>query len=195
MEWWLIRPHGTVEGAGSALLPSSGTKWGSHSYSRIFSQITSNLTEKRDDGRRLPRGSRRRRGKPARRRFQGALGVVMPWLGAWSIIVPSQAFRFQANHHHHHHASVVTVVDSASLDFGKISWACSCPKQKRWGAKAVELWLCDWETYHAKRAQFKVQSQSFIRMFHMYAIKKRSFVRMHMTRSTDLCANIPLINS
>lgn len=145
--------------------------------------------------RRLPRGSRRRRGKPARRRFQGALGVVMPWLGAWSIIVPSQAFRFQANHHHHHHASVVTVVDSASLDFGKISWACSCPKQKRWRAKAVELWLCDWETYHAKRAQFKVQSQSFIRMFHMYAIKKRSFVRMHMTRSTDLCANIPLINS
>jgi len=33
----------------------------------------------------------------------------------------------------------VTVVDSAALDFGKISCAGSCPKQKRRKAKVVEL--------------------------------------------------------
>ena len=125
VEWWLIRPHVTVEGTGSALLPSNGTKWGGHSYSRISPLIISNLTEKHIDGDRLA-GSCRHRWKPSRRRFQGATAEMlwMPWLGAWSIIVPSQPWRFQANHHH---ASVVTVVDSAALDFGKIS---KCPKQK-----------------------------------------------------------------
>jgi hypothetical protein len=125
--WWLIRPHVTVEGTGSALLPSSGTKWGGHSYSRISPLIISNLTEKRIDGDRLA-GSYRRRWKPAGRRFQGATAemlVVDAMIRAWSIIVPSQPCRFQANHHH---ASVVMVVDSAALDFGKIS---RCPKQKR----------------------------------------------------------------